>query len=115
MAFNTSSEMTDSGIAKLTLVGELDAGAAPTFRAEIEKAAAQNAKRLVLLMKDLEYMSSAGLRVLVFAKQKMGTEVDIYVVGARELVMETIRMTGLHHSVIALDEYDATQIEAIAV
>ena len=113
MAFNATLEMTDKGIAKMTLSGELDASVTPAFRTEIENAAAQQAKRVVLLMQDLEYMASAGLRVLIFAKQKMGRDVDIYVVGAQETVMETIEMTGFHHSVIVLDEYDAAEIENI--
>jgi anti-anti-sigma factor len=113
MAFNVTLEMTDKGIAKITLFGELDASVAPAFRTEIENAAAQQAKRLVLLMQGLEYMASAGLRVLIFAKQKMGGDVDIYVIGAQDLVMETIQMTGFHHSVIALDEYDGAEIENI--
>jgi anti-anti-sigma factor len=114
MAFNITMEMTDQGIAKITLVGELDASVDPDFRAQVDNAAAQRAKRLVLLMQDLEYMSSAGLRALVFARQKMGANVDIYIVGAQEMVLETIEMTGFHHSVMLLDEYDAAEIENIA-
>jgi len=113
MAFNVNLEMMNKGIAKITLSGELDASTAPAFRTEVEKAAAQGARRLVLMMKDLEYIASAGLRVLVFSKQKMGSGVDIYVVGAQEQVMDTIRKTGLHHSVAMLDEYDASEIENI--
>lgn len=113
MAFSVTLEMTDNGIAKIALVGELDASVAAIFRAEVERAAEQDAKRLVLLMEHLEYMASAGLRMLIFAKQKMGRDVDIYVVGAQETVMETITMTGFHHSVIVLDEYDAAEIEAV--
>lgn len=113
MAFNVTLQMTDKGIAKVTLSGELDASVAPIFKAEVEKAATQQAKRLVLLMADLEYMASAGLRTLVFAKQKMGANVDIYVVGAQESVIETIQMTGFHHSVIILDTYNAAEIENI--
>jgi anti-anti-sigma factor len=113
MAFNVSLEMTDKDIAKITLSGDLDGSVAPEFRTEIENAVAQNAKRLVLLMQDLGYMSSAGLRVLVFAKQKMGSDVDIYVVGAQEQVMEPIIMTGLRHSLVILDEYDAAEIENV--
>lgn len=113
MAFDVSLEMTDSGIAKITLSGELDASVASMFKNKVEEAASLQAKRLVLLMQDLEYMSSAGLRALVFAKQKMGADVDIYVVGAQESVMETIQMTGFHHSIVALDSYDPDQIENI--
>jgi anti-anti-sigma factor len=98
--------MLADGTAELTLSGELDASVANEFKLAVEKAAAEKAKRLVLIMKDLEFMSSAGLRVLVFAKQKMGTSVDIYVIAAQDAVRDTIEMTGFHHSVIMQDEYN---------
>ena len=101
----------ENGIAKITLVGELDASVATAFREKIEEAAAQDAKSLVLMLQDLEYMSSAGLRVLVFAKQKMGASVNIYMVGAQPQILEPVRQSGFHHSVILMDEYDAAQIE----
>ena len=113
MAFNATLETTDHGIAKITLTGELDGSVAEEFKAKVQEAADQQAKRLVLIMDELEFMSSAGLRVLVFAKQKMGSDVDIYMVGVQELVLEPIKMSGLDRSVILMDEYDADEIENV--
>jgi anti-anti-sigma factor len=107
MAFSVTAKILEDGTAELSLSGELDASVANEFKAAVEKAAAEKAKKLVLNMKDLEFMSSAGLRVLVFAKQKMGTNVDIYVIAAQDAVRDTIEMTGFHHSVIMQDEYSA--------
>jgi anti-anti-sigma factor len=110
MAFNATLEISKD-IAKITLSGELDASSAPLFKAEIEKAAAADPARLVLMMQDLEYMASAGLRVLIFAKQKMGAAADIYMVGPQEMVLETLQKTGFDQSVIIVDEYEATKNE----
>lgn len=110
MAFNASSEVVN-GIARITLSGELDASSAPEFKAAIEKVSAEKPRRLVLMLSALEYMASAGLRVLIFARQKMGQGTDIYVVGAQPPIVETLEMTGFQHSVVMLDEYDAAQIE----
>jgi len=112
MAFSATLTI-DSGIAKITMSGELDASMAPVFQREVEQAAVQKAKRLVLLMSELEYIASAGLRALIFAKQKMGASVDIYVVSAQQQVMDTLQMTGFDRSIIALDTYDAGMIENI--
>ena len=112
MSFSVTSE-SKNGIAQFTLVGELDAAAASSSRRAIEQAAASQPKRVVLIMDALTYMASAGLRTLVFAKQKMGANVDIYVIGVQEAVRETIEMTGFHHSVIMLDTYDAAEIENV--
>jgi anti-anti-sigma factor len=113
MAFNAILEMTARGVAKIVLSGDLDASAAPTLKTEVENAASQGAKRLVLRMDDLDYMASAGLRVLIFAKQKMGPNVDIFIVGAQEMVKDTIEKTGFHQSVVMVDTYDPDQIENI--
>jgi len=111
MTFNTTLETT-LNIAKITLVGELDRQSAPLFQEQVEKAAStQEVEKLVLLMKDLEYMSSAGLRVLIIAKQKMGTAESIYIVGAPETILETLEKTGFDQSVFILDEYDPSVIE----
>jgi anti-anti-sigma factor len=110
MTFDARLEMIGS-IAKITLAGELDASVAADFRAKIEEAVDKNAKRLVLIMGGLEYMSSAGLRVLVFAKQKMGPDIDIFVVGAQPQILEPIEQTGIHYSVTILESYDPAVIE----
>jgi anti-anti-sigma factor len=113
MAF-TCTIAVENGIAKLTLTGELDAAAAADFRARIEEAGAQQPRALVLLLEKLDYMASAGLRALVFAKQKTGAAVDIYVVGAQESITETLELTGFQNSVISLPAYDARVIEQAA-
>jgi anti-anti-sigma factor len=70
-------------------------------------------RRLALLMHEVSYMASAGLRVLIFAKQRLGTDVDIFVVGAQAPVLETLRTTGFDYGCVLLDSYDAQQIENI--
>ncbi|MEL6458088.1 MAG: anti-sigma factor antagonist [Cyanobacteria bacterium J06636_27] len=103
---------TVNNTAKIILSGELKASTASIFKTEVEKAAAINPERLVLFMKDLSYMASAGLRVLIFAKQKMGANVDIYLISPQEMVMDTIKKTGFHHSVKIMDEFDNDKVEA---
>lgn len=112
MAFNATLE-TSKDIAKITLSGELDASTAPIFQKQVEKAAAENPKRLVLMMQDLGYMASAGVRVLIFATRKLGADLDIYMVGPQDGVMETLIKTGIDKSVIVVDKYEAAQIENV--
>ena len=50
-------------------------------------------------MGELEFMASAGLRVLIFARQKMGAGVSLYVIGSHGPVLNTLKMSGFHHSV----------------
>jgi anti-anti-sigma factor len=104
MPFSISSEI-NNGVAKFVLAGELDASSAGMFRAEIEKAAAQKPGRVVLMVKDLTFMASAGLRMLIFTKQKLGTGVDIYIVNPQEPIVDTLQKTGFQHSVHIVQEY----------
>jgi anti-anti-sigma factor len=106
MSFNATTAI-NGKVATVILTGDLDAASAPAFRLEVEKAAAAAAEQLVLEMSGLEFMASAGLRVLIFAKQKMGANVDIYVVAPQEMVLETLEKTGFDQSVIITDRYEA--------
>jgi anti-anti-sigma factor len=104
MAFEAILTISDD-VAQITLSGDLDASTAPMFKEKIEEIPAADIQKLVLVVKDLQYMSSAGLRVLIFSKQKMGSHVQIYVVSPQEMVLDTLEKTGFHHSVTILDEY----------
>ena len=102
MAFTITETIAD-GTATFTLTGELDAAAAPAFREQIEAAAAAHVTKVVLDLSGLEYMASAGLRVLIYAKQKMGAGVDITLKGTQPMVKDTLEKTGFHHSVTMVD------------
>ena len=104
MGFRISIDETP-GTATITLSGELDAAAAPQFKDAIEKVAQAKPQKLVLLMDALEFLASAGLRVLIFARQKMGPGVSLHVVGSHGPVLNTLKMSGLHHSVFLEDAH----------
>lgn len=110
MAFTANLELTNN-VAKITLTGRLDASTANQFRDLVEQAAAKKVKAVALLLNDLEYMASAGLRVIVFARQKMGAAVKIYVIAAQPLVKETIEVSGFSQAVSLQPSYDAAAIE----
>lgn len=104
MAFDVTAEIIDDDV-RIILKGELDAAVAGLFKDTIEQAASQKPKRLVLFMDDLDFMASAGLRVLIFAKQKMGTDVSIHVIGSKGPVRNTLEMSGFHLSVYMQDSF----------
>lgn len=104
MALNLALD-TEGDVTSITLDGELDASVADRFREAVETAAAAAPSRLVLHMEKLQFMASAGLRILIFAKQKMGERVGIYVVGAQGPVLRTIELSGFQHSVYLRESY----------
>ena len=77
----------------LQLVGRLDTITAPI----LEKTIADNlqdAKKLVLDFSGVEYISSAGLRVLLGAQKKMQKMGGMKLVNVCEEVMDVLEMTG---------------------
>ena len=96
------SSTADTSVIELT--GELDASTAAEFHESIEKAAARGPATVEIRMAGLTYMASAGLRSLVFARQKMGEDVEIRVVGAAEPVLRVIRAAGLDRSISLIDD-----------
>ena len=77
----------------IKIAGRLDTTTAPaldkTVNSEIE-----GTKKLVLNFKSLEYISSAGLRVLLGAQKKMQKLGSMKVTNVCEEVMEVFEMTG---------------------
>lgn len=102
MAFSASLTLQGTN-AVIDLEGELDSSTAPVFRSTIERAARVEIDTLVLEMSKLAYMSSAGLRGLVFASQKMAEGVEIVLVNPNPAVTQTIQLVGLTHSVTIKD------------
>jgi anti-anti-sigma factor len=94
------------GVAKVELGGRLDATNAPALQEELKKLTGQNITSLVFLVKDLEYISSAGLRVIIFAKQKIGMHAKVYLIGAGETILNIIRMSGLDNFMTIQDTYE---------
>lgn len=104
MEFKYSVELKDK-VAKINLSGRLDAANAPVFSEEIKKLVGQDFNKIVFFLKDLEYVSSAGLRVLVFAKQKMGASTQVFVVSPQQDVVDVIKMTGFDSFLTIQDSY----------
>ena len=77
----------------IKLVGRLDTTTAPALDKTINEDIADT-KNLVLDVKELEYISSAGLRVLLGAQKKMQKVGSMKVINVCELVMEVFEMTG---------------------
>ena len=87
-------EKTITGTAAvLKVVGRLDTTTAPELEATIDGCVA-GIKELVLDCSALEYVSSAGLRVILKAQKLMNAQGSMKLTGVNETIMEVFDITG---------------------
>lgn len=61
----------DKSVARVSLIGALNTDTAPDFESRLKEVVAKGTRLTVLDMKDLDYISSAGLRVIFKAAKEV--------------------------------------------
>ena len=89
----TINKNTEGSKLTLALSGRLDTTTAPELEEFVQSSLA-GVIDLVLDLSNLEYISSAGLRVLLSAQKIMNKQGSMVVTGANEIVMEVFEVTG---------------------
>ena len=83
----------ENGKAVLAPEGRLDTVTAPKMEAEI-KAVLQTANDLTLDFAQLDYISSAGLRVLLSAQKSIAKQGKMKIINVHQTIMEIFDVTG---------------------
>lgn len=77
----------------VALEGRLDTTTAPQLEAEL-KQSLDGVTALTLDMQKLDYLSSAGLRVLLAAQKQMNKQGSMVIRHVNETIMEVFEVTG---------------------
>lgn len=77
----------------IALKGRLDTSTAPQLESEL-KSSYDGVERLIFDMKELAYLSSAGLRVILQAQKTMNRQGTMTVRNVNETIMEIFEITG---------------------
>ena len=77
----------------VTVAGRLDTVTAPQLEAALKESLAE-IETLVLDFKELEYLSSAGLRVLLAAQKVMNKQGEMIIKNVNDTVNEIFEVTG---------------------
>lgn len=89
---NIEKTMTD-GTVVLKLIGRLDTTTAPALETTVDGCIA-GIQELVMDCSELEYVSSAGLRVILKAQKLMNAQGSMKVTNVNEAIMEVFEITG---------------------
>ena len=80
--------------AVFALKGQIDTNTAPELDRELQ-GVFNGLEKLTLDMKQLDYVSSAGLRVLLNAQKIMSKQGEMKLTGVNSIIMEVFDVTGL--------------------
>ena len=89
----TISQQRENDSLILHLTGRLDTNTAPELEAALESSH-NGIKSLTLDMEGLEYLSSAGLRVLLAEQKRMNKQGSMIVKNVCPAIMEVFTLTG---------------------
>ena len=87
----------DDGKVIYHIIGRVDTQTAPDLQAALDKGFEEGEKDLVLDFVDVQYLSSAGLRTVLYAQKRINTMDGgkMILVNVKPVVMEVFDMTGL--------------------
>lgn len=84
---------TEGKTLNIALEGRLDTTTAPQLEAEFKQSIADNTE-LILDFANLEYLSSAGLRVLLAAQKTMNKQGKMIIRNLNDVIAEVFEVTG---------------------
>ena len=84
----------DGTTLRLALEGRLDTTTAPQLEAEFKQSITDAITLLELDFEKLEYLSSAGLRLILAAQKTMNKQGKMVIRHANETIMEVFEVTG---------------------
>ena len=83
------------GVAVLTVRGEIDVASAPAFKSAIAEALAGNPQGLVLDLREVDFLGSVGVRILLEAQERVGDEDRFAVVARRPAAGRILQLLSL--------------------
>ncbi len=89
------SERDIDGVVVVSAVGAIDMLTAPQLQEVIDAAADRKPAALILDMTEVDFLASAGMRVLVMAQRRVGDEARFVVVADGPATSRPLKITGL--------------------
>ena len=104
LAFTTA--LTSAGDALISLTGELDLSGAPPLEEEIARLVAEDGvRRVVLDLRELEFMDSSGLRTVALAERSLrGAGRELVLVRGRDAVQRVFSITRMDEHLTFVDD-----------
>jgi anti-sigma B factor antagonist len=104
LAFTTT--LTSAGDALISLTGELDLSATTTLEEEISTLAEQDGvRRVVLDLRELEFMDSTGLRMVALAERRLrAAERELALVRGPDAVQRVFAITRMDEHLTFVDD-----------
>ncbi len=103
LAFHTT--LTSAGDALIALSGELDLSGAAPLDEEIDRLAGEDGvRRVVLDLRELEFMDSSGLRLVALAERRLGAaDRSFALVRGPDAVQRVFAITGMERHLTFVD------------
>jgi len=108
------SQKEENGIVSIAIKGRMDADSSPDAEKVVKEALGAEANRLLFDLGELEYLSSAGLRVLLSAAKEMRRrDGKIVLCALNEFVKEIFEVSGFQ-SLIPITDSVESGIEVLS-
>lgn len=96
MSININSKLDDNNCWDISLAGELDVSTADKLKVQLHKMVDEKMSDMKIDLKDLEYIDSTGLGVMIGVLKKLRVnEKEIYIMNPRSNVKKIFTITGL--------------------
>jgi anti-anti-sigma factor len=104
-----STALTSAGNAVISLTGELDLSGIGPLEEEIARlAAAEGIERVVLDLRELEFMDSTGLRMVALAERRLSAaDRRLVIVRGRDVVQRVFAITRMDEHLVFVDDLSA--------
>ena len=83
---------------------ELSTANAPSYQEHLSEYCGQDIQKVVFDATELVYISSSGIRVLLFAQNRLGNNPEIVFLNCAKEIFETLELTGITNFFTFIDD-----------